>query len=357
MAHSGALPAPAWVALVTLCCLASPGLAAQAQSQVVQTATFRRLPVRGHGVGTASRTLWAATPPAPGDTGAGSRPTAPRPEAARSPALLWATLGCILLGASAWVVGLFHSIAHRATPCPPTFTMASITGGGTPVPKDHGDVLRHSLRSTIRLLNEGVGLVEISFPGVGLTSAYGGNVVQEIPETAAFVSKFTQGLPRIDRDTDMFKAIRVFFPDKPQMKEYAKLFADQPHVRLDYLHETGLDYFFQKPRPLFQPDDRLFVMAYPSFSVDQIVRIQEIHRADPLKRPIVVINGDFESIRAIADPNTNQFDNLLQFLSPDEPELPQLQAEFLPRFEQALFLHNFLGDRGGLLFRVYPEPW
>lgn len=39
------------------------------------------------------------------------------------------------------------------------------------------------------------------------------------------------------------------------------------------------------------------------------------------------------------------------------PKIGKLAKEFIPKFETALYLHNFKGNKGGALFRVYPGPW
>lgn len=38
-------------------------------------------------------------------------------------------------------------------------------------------------------------------------------------------------------------------------------------------------------------------------------------------------------------------------------ELAKLTKDFLPKFEQAYYIHNFKGTRPGALFRAYPGPW
>jgi hypothetical protein len=39
------------------------------------------------------------------------------------------------------------------------------------------------------------------------------------------------------------------------------------------------------------------------------------------------------------------------------PKIGKLAKNFLPGFDQAYYIHNFKGAKGGVLFRAYPGPW
>jgi len=39
------------------------------------------------------------------------------------------------------------------------------------------------------------------------------------------------------------------------------------------------------------------------------------------------------------------------------PKIGRLAKNFLPGFDQAYYIHNFKGAKGGVLFRAYPGPW
>ena len=122
-------------------------------------------------------------------------------------------------------------------------------------------------------------------------------------------------------------------------------------VRVDHLTRPSgfsdllLDVFKRDMGTTLKDDDDLIVIAYPSFNPNEMISVRELYDADPKKRPIVVINGELDRIR------TGYYPGIFY------PKLIGAMKDFLPKFDQALYLHNYKGSKGGVLYRVYPEPW
>ncbi len=92
---------------------------------------------------------------------------------------------------------------------------------------------------------------------------------------------------------------------------------------------------------------QLFVMAYPSFNVNEIIAIADLYEgsARDTGRPIIVFNGELDRIRS------GYYPRLVY------RKLAKLADDFIPLFESTFYIHNFKGTRSGALFRVYPGPW
>jgi len=92
---------------------------------------------------------------------------------------------------------------------------------------------------------------------------------------------------------------------------------------------------------------QLFVMAYPSFNVNEIIAIADLYEGSARNtgRPIIVFNGELDRIRS------GYYPRLVY------RKLAKLADDFIPLFESTLYIHNFKGARSGALFRVYPGPW
>ena len=92
---------------------------------------------------------------------------------------------------------------------------------------------------------------------------------------------------------------------------------------------------------------QLFVMAYPSFNVNEIIAIADLYEgsARDTGRPIIIFNGELDRIRS------GYYPRLVY------RKLAKLADDFIPLFESTFYIHNFKGVRSGALFRVYPGPW
>jgi hypothetical protein len=75
--------------------------------------------------------------------------------------------------------------------------------------------------------------------------------------------------------------------------------------KLDFLTKpSGLeDFGFSKKVRMAdraQASDKVFLVAYPYFNVNEMIAVEELHRdaAENAKRPIVVFNGELDRIRS-----------------------------------------------------------
>jgi hypothetical protein len=80
-----------------------------------------------------------------------------------------------------------------------------------------------------------------------------------------------------------------------------------------------------------EPDDSLFIAAYPHFNVNEMLAVNELHESVAMKTktPIVVYNGELDRIRS------GYYPALFY------PKLAALNDTFLPSFDAAYYIHNF----------------
>jgi hypothetical protein len=76
-----------------------------------------------------------------------------------------------------------------------------------------------------------------------------------------------------------------------------------------------------------------------------MLAVEELHAKAAAGRPILVFNGELDRIRSGYYP---------AFFY---PKIGKCAKNFLPGFDQAYYIHNFKGAKGGVLFRAYPGPW
>lgn len=126
----------------------------------------------------------------------------------------------------------------------------------------------------------------------------------------------------------------------------------ETRFKLDYLTDPsglldiGLDLNRVDVAAKVEATDRVFVAAYPSFQVQEMEAVAELHAAVAGSgRPVIVFNGEMDRYRS------GYYPALFY------PKIARLCKTFVPRFEQAYFFRNIKGSRGGCIFRVYGEPW
>lgn len=186
-------------------------------------------------------------------------------------------------------------------------------------------------------------------------------------------------------------SVRVFFPDQKELLVATqgkamdpnagswtpKAVFDKASFKLDYLTRptglldigidlnkarparlrTGFIRAMEKP-PLPLPQvnvasraketDKLFVAAYPHFSPNEILAVEELWRgaARDSGRPVVVFNGELDRLRGGYYPGIFY------------PKIAKISREWVPRFTTAYYIHNFKSTTApGTLFRCYPGPW
>lgn len=122
--------------------------------------------------------------------------------------------------------------------------------------------------------------------------------------------------------------------------------------KLDYLTKPSFfeDFGFGtkvKMADRVQPEDELFLVAYPYFNVNEMLVVEELYKeaVANTSRKLIVFNGELDRIRSGYYPSFFY------------PKLAALTKSLLPKMETVYYIHNFKGRNGGALFRCYPGPW
>lgn len=218
-----------------------------------------------------------------------------------------------------------------------------------PLPETYEQLISQVQAATEAALNDGKKLLEIEFPTAGLDSVPGdaeGGI--EMTDSMRYMKDFCRLFTK-SRDG---ASIRIFFPDSSEVAEAkSDIFQGVP-FQLDYLTKiTGFeDVGFGKSLKMagkVRASDKVFVIAYPYFNVNEMLAVEELHNyvEGSTKQPIIVFNGELDRIRSGYYP---------PFFY---PKLGKLAKNLLPKVEGAYYLHNFKGRLGGKLFRAYPGPW
>lgn len=128
------------------------------------------------------------------------------------------------------------------------------------------------------------------------------------------------------------------------------------------LMDLGIDIHKKPVADRITPSDRVFVVGYPHFNVDEILYVEELWSDLEKKnesRPIVIFNGELDRLRS------GYYPGLFY------PKISKISKSFIPKFTQSYYIHNFKGQHPGeasyfryggylilgALFRRYPEPW
>jgi len=226
----------------------------------------------------------------------------------------------------------------------PILVRNAVFGGS--FPNNYNDVVRRSSGAIQKMIEDDKRFIEVEFPVTGLSAVPGdGEGAGEMTLSAEYILEILKSVER------MGKTIRIFFPDEQEAKRQKNKFAGLANVRVDFLTrpsalgDLGLDPFKVNMVDRIKDDDELFVIAYPSFNPNEMIQVRELAESDAMERPIVVINGELDRIRSGYYPGFFY------------PRLIGAMKDFLPQFDQALYLHNFKGNRGGALLREYPGDY
>jgi len=232
----------------------------------------------------------------------------------------------------------------------------------TPFPCNYRQVIQQSQTATQAALDDGKKLIEIEFPTLGLDSVPGDSEgVNEMNESATLLRQFCTLFER----TGCAAGVRVYFPDEKEMQvatDPAKgvtMFGNQWETQPTFAEtEMQLD-FLTRPTALLElgidkdaqvadrarDADQVFIAAYPSFNVNEMLAVEKLYLQTANGRPIITYNGELDRIRSGYYP---------KFFY---PKIGKLAETFIPKFEQSYYIHNFKGSKGGILFRCYPGPW
>eukprot|EP00803_Ostreobium_quekettii_P010762 evm.model.scf_1809.2 EVM.evm.TU.scf_1809.2 scf_1809:10936-14172(+) len=229
-------------------------------------------------------------------------------------------------------------------------------------PRSYEAAIEQAQKAVSASLQDGCKLLEIEFPAAGLSSVPGdGEGANEMTLSMGYLRKFC----RMFELSGEAPGVRIFFPERKELALATEGNQDNegqepmaPRFRgvrfqLDYLTQPtglmdiGLDLNQSKASARVKDSDKLFVIAYPHFNVNEMLSVEELWQdtAKETGRPIIVFNGELDRIRS------GYYPSLFY------PKIGKLAKNFLPKFVQPFYIHNFKGSKGGALFRCYPGPW
>ncbi|XP_038877167.1 protein LOW PSII ACCUMULATION 3, chloroplastic isoform X2 [Benincasa hispida] len=218
-----------------------------------------------------------------------------------------------------------------------------------PFPRDYSDLLNQAKKATEAALRDNKQLMEIEFPTAGLESVPGdGEGGNEMTESMQLIRQFC------DCFIDPLKATRtrVFFPEANEVKFARNTAFEGVSFKLDYLTKPSFfeDFGFVekvKMADRVKPEDELFLVAYPYFNVNEMLVVEELYKeaVQNTTRKLIIFNGELDRIRSGYYP---------PFFY---PKLAALMKTLFPKMETVYYIHNFKGQKGGVLFRCYPGPW
>jgi hypothetical protein len=198
-------------------------------------------------------------------------------------------------------------------------------------------------------LKDGLTLQEVEFPPTSL-DAVCGDEEGSIEMDANLKHTLQIGMLLLDDRKDL----SLLFPDRDEMKRGTELKEEEfpyKNVRTSFLTtpsifgDVGLDLFKEPIAGKIDRDSDLFVVAYPSFTVNEMLTVEELH-AEVRDDPIVVINGELDRFRS------GYYPSLFY------PKIAEMSKTFIPKFEAVYYIHNFKSYRNpGVLFRKYPGDW
>lgn len=197
-------------------------------------------------------------------------------------------------------------------------------------------------------LEDGVLLQEVEFPPTSLQAVCGdaeGSV--EMDANLEHASDLSATL------LPSARKLRVMLPEESEMRRLVDLHGARhrsKEVSAGYLTtpsllgDVGLDLFKRDVTEAVSPEDGSFLCAYPSFSVNEMLAVEELHEAYPAK-PLVVMNGELDRFRSGYYPKIFY------------RKVALMAEAFIPAFEGTFYIHNFKGRSPGVLFREYPGKW
>eukprot|EP00746_Dinoflagellata_sp_MGD_P131700 gnl/MRDRNA2_/MRDRNA2_65471_c0_seq1.p1 gnl/MRDRNA2_/MRDRNA2_65471_c0~~gnl/MRDRNA2_/MRDRNA2_65471_c0_seq1.p1 ORF type:complete len:364 (+),score=46.01 gnl/MRDRNA2_/MRDRNA2_65471_c0_seq1:120-1094(+) len=235
------------------------------------------------------------------------------------------------------------------------------------LPTSYPELICEVQAAVKRALANGDRLLEIDFPVGGLTKVAGDD---EGMLENNLQAKYLRQFLRMNEVSDEYPAnlVRVCFGDEGEKsvamnggKGWDEIDAveatfDTWPGPVDYLFEkdvmkmTGLSDMLGMKREgvcdRIAPSDAMFVMAYPSYSIDELVAVEEVYRTTAAGRPIIIWNGELDKVR---------FGYYPPFWS--RKELSIVSKGLVPKTTTVFYLHNFKGSRPGVLYHSYGGPW
>uniref|UniRef100_A0ACD5TC62 Uncharacterized protein n=1 Tax=Avena sativa TaxID=4498 RepID=A0ACD5TC62_AVESA len=216
-------------------------------------------------------------------------------------------------------------------------------------PSDYTELIVQAKEATESAFKDGKHLLEIEFPTAGLQSVPGdGEGGIEMTGSMLLIREFCDCFVPAEKAT----RTRIFFPEANEVTFARQSAFEGCSLKLDYLTKPSLfeDFGFTtkiKMADRVQPNDEIFLVAYPYFNVNEMLVVEELYKEAVLntERKMIIFNGELDRIRSGYYP---------PFFY---PKLAELSKTFLPKLETVYYIHNFKGSKGGALFRCYPGPW
>ncbi|KAH0870019.1 hypothetical protein HID58_077041 [Brassica napus] len=234
------------------------------------------------------------------------------------------------------------------------YRVCSVSGGSNtsvenvPFPRDYFELINQAKQAVELALKDEKQLMEIEFPTSGLASVPGdGEGATEMTESMNMIHQFCDRLisPEKARTT------RIFFPEANEVKFAKKNVFEGTYFKLDYLTKPSLfeDFgFFERVKmsDRVKPEDELFLVAYPYFNVNEMLVVEELYKEAVVNtdRKLIIFNGELDRIRSGYYP---------KFFY---PKLGALTETLLPKMETVYYIHNFKGQKGGMLPRSMASP-
>mmetsp|Transcript_3177 Transcript_3177/g.5445 ORF Transcript_3177/g.5445 Transcript_3177/m.5445 type:complete len:319 (-) Transcript_3177:275-1231(-) len=240
------------------------------------------------------------------------------------------------------------------------------TGTQTAVfPANYDQAVRQAQQAVQAALADGHKLIEVEFPPTSLQSVQGdGEGVNEMNASMGFLRQWLGAF------REQAGQLRIFWPDDKELAvalsgqtmdsssgrpPLTPVFEGTP-FKMGFLTKQNFIWALiglnlgQTFSPVQQVEetDRLFVVAYPSFNPrEEMGAVHTLYTDVATKQdvPIIIWNGELDRLRGGYYP-------AFAFR-----ELAKLTKEFIPKFTQGYYIHNFKGRTPGVLFRSYPGPW
>ena len=253
------------------------------------------------------------------------------------------------------------------TPCSSSSSSSSSSRSSVAFPQNYTQLHSSCKDAVGQALLDGVKLVEVDFPPAGLETVPGDEEgANEMDANLAHVLAITALFA--EREELVKSTVRVLLPDEKEMASAAEMQSNaggrlNANLRLDFLtrpsflSDFGIDVDpFQRGDPpvaRLAQDARagavdVFVAAYPSFNVNEMLSLQALWRdlgeeAPEAQKPIVVMNGEMERLRGGYYPEIFY------------PKVAAMSRDFVPGFEGVFCVRNFKSfSKPGVLYRKYP---
>lgn len=214
-------------------------------------------------------------------------------------------------------------------------------------PKTYDQAVSQAYAAVSAGLQDGLTLQEVEFPPTSLDSVCG-DEEGSIEMDANLRHTLGIGMLLLEDNKDM----SLLFPDRDEMKRGTDLKEQEypnsyKNFRTSFLTtpsifgDVGLDLFKEPIAGKIDPESNLFVIAYPSYNVNEMLTVEELHaevnvnvnekekdneNENKRRSPIVVINGELDRFRS------GYYPSLFY------PKIAEMSKAFIPQFEAVYYM-------------------